>query len=291
MVKIISPDKITHTVSEAEIQEEFERNLSSLEDGLVFVEHEFERGSGRIDTLAVDEDGSPVFIEYKKEGEFDEDALIQILDYLGWFLKDESRSQNLVNYIKKKVPSSGVDDEKPIRLILVVNRMGERVRNACYSVRNPIKIFTYNLIKFDTDISLVTRLELDNEKVELGLRDREPLSESQILERRSNLKNIYNKVREYVMAFQGVSLHTTGSGDVAFKAKKNFLYATFQKKNDLLAIKVGSERVKELYQAGKIEGDPSSSDDDRFYVVWLEPDQDLDEDLKHEIKHAIEMAK
>jgi len=291
MVKIISPDKITHTVSEAEIQEEFERNLSSLEDGLVFVEHEFERGSGRIDTLAVDEDGSPVFIEYKKEGEFDEDALIQILDYLGWFLKDESRSQNLVNYIKKKVPSSGVDDEKPIRLILVVNRMGERVRNACYSVRNPIKIFTYNLIKFDTDISLVTRLELDNEKVELGLRDREPLSESQILERRSNLKNIYNKVREYVMAFQGVSLHTTGSGDVAFKAKKNFLYATFQKKKLRLAIKVGSERVKELYQAGKIEGDPSSSDDDRFYVVWLEPDQDLDEDLKHEIKHAIEMAK
>ncbi|MCL5677680.1 MAG: DUF5655 domain-containing protein, partial [Candidatus Thermoplasmatota archaeon] len=227
----------------------------------------------------------------KKEGEFDEDALIQILDYLGWFLKDESRSQNLVNYIKKKVPSSGVDDEKPIRLILVVNRMGERVRNACYSVRNPIKIFTYNLIKFDTDISLVTRLELDNEKVELGLRDREPLSESQILERRSNLKNIYNKVREYVMAFQGVSLHTTGSGDVAFKAKKNFLYATFQKKKLRLAIKVGSERVKELYQAGKIEGDPSSSDDDRFYVVWLEPDQDLDEDLKHEIKHAIEMAK
>ena len=291
MVKIISPDKITHTVSEAEIQEEFERNLSSLEDGLVFVEHEFERGSGRRDTLAVDEDGSPVFIEYKKEGEFDEDALIQILDYLGWFLKDESRSQNLVNYIKKKVPSSGVDDEKPIRLILVVNRMGERVRNACYSVRNPIKIFTYNLIKFDTDISLVTRLELDNEKVELGLRDREPLSESQILERRSNLKNIYNKVREYVMAFQGVNLHTTGSGDVAFKAKKNFLYATFQKKKLRLAIKVGSERVKELYQAGKIEGDPSSSDDDRFYVVWLEPNQDLDEDLKHEIKLAIGMAK
>lgn len=291
MVKIINQGKNTRSVKESEIQEEFERNLSSLEDGLVFVEHEFERGSGRIDTLAVDEDGSPVFIEYKKEGEFDEDALIQILDYLGWFLKDESRSQNLVNYIKKKVPSSGVDDEKPIRLILVVSRMGERVRNACYAVRNPIKIYTYNLIKFDKDISLVTRLELDNEKVELGLRDREALSESEILEKRSNLKNIYDKVKEYVMAFQGVSLHTTGSGDVAFKVKKNFLYAKFQKKELILTIKVGSDRFKELVQAGEIEGDLNSSDNNPYYVTWLEPNEDLDDDLKQDIKLAIEMAR
>ena len=189
------------------------------------------------------------------------------------------------------MPSSGVDDEKPIRLILVVSRMGERVRNACYAVRNPIKIYTYNLIKFDKDISLVTRLELDNEKVELGLRDREALSESEILEKRSNLKNIYDKVKEYVMAFQGVSLHTTGSGDVAFKVKKNFLYAKFQKKELILTIKVGSDRFKELVQAGEIEGDLNSSDNNPYYVTWLEPNEDLDDDLKQDIKLAIEMAR
>ena len=290
MVKIINPEEIKQKVSESEIQTAFESDLSALEEGLVFVDHEFERGSGRIDTLAVDEYGSPVFIEYKKKGEFDEGALIQILDYLGWFLKDASRLQNLVNHIRKKVPSSKVSGQNEIRLLLVVSEIGERVKNACYAVRNPIKVYTYNLIKLgnNTDVSLIPKLELDNEKIESGLGQREGPSESDILEKHSNLTDIYNKLKAFVNTFDGVTSHTTGSGDVAFKIKKNFLYATFQKKQLRLTIKVGSDFVKAAVDSGKIEG-PFSGDP--FIIEWLDPSDAIEDELKHEIEIAIGKAK
>ena len=290
MVKIINPEEIKQKVSESEIQTAFEKDLTALEEGLVFVEREFERGSGRIDTLAVDEYGTPVFIEYKREGEFDEAALIQILDYVGWFLKDESRVQNLVSHIREKMPGSKVSDQNEIRLLLVVSKIGERVRNACYAVRNPIKVYTYNLIKLDNDkdVSLFTKLELDNGNIESGLRQREGPSESDILEKHSNLTDIYNKLKDFINTFDGVTSHTTGSGDVAFKIKKNFLYATFQKKQLRLAIKVGPDFVKAAVDSGKIEG-PFSGEP--FFVEWLDPSDAIEDELKHEIEIAIGKAK
>ena len=290
MVKIIIPEEIEQKVSESEIQTAFEKDLSALEEGLVFVEHEFERGSGRIDTLAVDVYGTPVFIEYKREGEFDESALIQILDYVGWFLKDESRVQNLVSHIREKMPGSKVSGQNEIRLLLVVSKIGERVRNACYAVRNPIKVYTYNLIKLDNDkdVSLIPKLELDNEDIESGLRQREAPSESDILEKHSNLTDIYNKLKDFINTFDGVTSHTTGSGYVVFKVKKNFLEVTFQKKQLKLDIEVGTDFVKTAMDAGDIDGPYNNQS---AIIVSLRPGDTIDDGIKHEIEVAIGKAK
>ena len=68
---------------EKDIQNAFEHDLSKLEEGLEFVGSEIVIGTGRIDTLAFDTNSScPVFIEYKRRGEFSKDALIQLMDYL-----------------------------------------------------------------------------------------------------------------------------------------------------------------------------------------------------------------
>lgn len=291
MVKIIrSPEDDKIELSEAEIQSAFEKDLSTLEEGLVFVDHEFERGSGRIDTLAVDEYGKPVFIEYKKRGEFDEGALIQVMDYLGWFLKDESRMQNLVNHIKKKVPTSKVSEDSEIRLILVVSGIGERVRNACYAIQNNIKIFTYNLFRQEdgSDVSLVTKLELDNTNIESGIRAREGPLESEILEKHGNLSTVYNKLNEFTLSLPGVSFHTTGSGQIVFKVKRNFMYLEFQKRQLRVSTKVGADFVNHAIETGKIEGPVG---DDAYMNDWLDPDDDIAEDLKEQIKLAADKAK
>jgi RecB family endonuclease NucS len=72
--------------SERELQRLFEANLEDLL-GVRFVASEFTTGDrqrGRIDTLGLDEDGTPVIIEYKKSSK--ENIINQGLFYLDWLV-------------------------------------------------------------------------------------------------------------------------------------------------------------------------------------------------------------
>ena len=76
-IKILSPEEVEFR--EKDIQNAFEKDLSKLEDGLEFIASEVIVGAGRIDTLAFDtNNGNPVFIEYKRPGDFGKDALITL---------------------------------------------------------------------------------------------------------------------------------------------------------------------------------------------------------------------
>lgn len=73
-------------VIERRLQVLFEQNLESLL-GVRFLASEFSTGGihgGRIDTLGIDEDGSPVIIEYKRTT--NENVINQGLYYLDWLL-------------------------------------------------------------------------------------------------------------------------------------------------------------------------------------------------------------
>jgi len=79
-IKILSPEQIAF--KEKDIQTSFEKDLTKLEEGLELDASEVTIGAGRIDTLAYDsESGRPVFIEYKRRGEFDKDVVLK--DALG----------------------------------------------------------------------------------------------------------------------------------------------------------------------------------------------------------------
>src|SRR5258706_4572142 len=124
-IKILSPEEITF--KEKDIQTSFEQDLTKLEEGLELIASEVAIGTGRIDTLAYDsESGRPVFIEYKRRGEFDKDALIQLMDYLSWFARDENRMAILEKVIKQH--NKDIEDFDPsIRLICVVTDIEDRV--------------------------------------------------------------------------------------------------------------------------------------------------------------------
>ena len=71
---------------EASLQSLFESNLETLL-GVRFLAREYSTGAvhgGRIDTLGLDEDGSPVIIEYKRT--LNENVINQGLYYLDWLM-------------------------------------------------------------------------------------------------------------------------------------------------------------------------------------------------------------
>ena len=79
---------------ERQIQTLFEENLEELL-GIRFLTSEFSTSfGGRIDTLGIDKNGSPVIIEYKK-GQND-NVINQGLSYLRWLLDHREKFENLV---------------------------------------------------------------------------------------------------------------------------------------------------------------------------------------------------
>mgnify|MGYP001247263432 CR=1 FL=1 len=94
-IKILAPEEVEF--KEKDIQNAFEKDLTKLEEALEFIASEVIVGAGRIDTLAFDTDnGNPVFIEYKKSGDFGSYAL---------FASAEGKDPMVV--VSGKIPADG----------------------------------------------------------------------------------------------------------------------------------------------------------------------------------------
>lgn len=278
-IKLISGESIELT--EDQIRRAFEANLGVLEEGLEYIDSEVQIGTGRIDTLAIDEKNRPVFIEYKKSGEFDKDALVQLMDYLSWFVKDEAHIAYLEKYIKKK--KKDIEKISPeIRLICVVSDIEDRVKNACYVISNPTQIWTYTIIKHESgEILLIPRIELDNTEREFVIS--EEVSEDEILKEYTTFAPLYQELKNYMLSLGDVDAYMAGRNP-RFRRKTGRVFATvwFTRKWISLELFVGK---------GAVESDRftywKSGESDWGYV-HITPKEGLDEEIKAWIKKAWE---
>jgi predicted transport protein len=113
---------------------------ANLEDllGIRFIEKEYPIQEGRIDTLGLDENNSPVIIEYKwKENE---EVLAQGLFYYNWLLKNKKHFELLVeNRLGKNIK---VKWEQP-RVILVAQGFGRYIQGAVEQEKH-IELLSYH---------------------------------------------------------------------------------------------------------------------------------------------------
>lgn len=239
-ITILSPEEIEF--KEKDVQNAFEHDLSKLEEGLELVDSEVTIGTGRIDTLAFDTDSScPVFIEYKRRGEFGKDALVQLMDYLSWFARDENRMAILEKIIRQR--KSGIEDFEPaIRLICVVTDIDDRIRNAIYAIANHVKVISY-MVARDTsgNIILVPKLEVDNGDIEPQVR--EPTTEGELLKKHPHLQQTINNLKLFLEK-DGAYSYTTARS-FRFKKDRVFAKAHFQKDCVLLELSVGKGKVSD----------------------------------------------
>ena len=237
-ITILAPEDIDF--KEKEIQSAFEQDLSKLEDGLEFVKSELVIGTGRIDTLAFDTNtSSPVFIEYKRRGHFGKDALIQLMEYLSWFAKDENRMTLLEKLIRQL--KLDVDEVEPsIRLICVVSDIDDQIRNAIYAITNHVKVYSYTVAHDTADkLVLVPKLEVDNSEIEPPIP--EVKSEADILKKYPQLQQLFSSLR-VELEKDGASGYTTAKS-FRFKKTKVFAKLHFRKKYIMLELRVGQRKI------------------------------------------------
>ncbi len=129
--------------NEFALRDFFAANLEALL-GVRFLANEYQTSDGRIDTLGLDESGSPVIIEYKwKENE---EALTQGLSYLRWLIENKKHFNLLVE--SKLGADVEVAWESP-RVIIVAQGFSKRTRDAVPFTQF-VELKSYNYYGTDT---------------------------------------------------------------------------------------------------------------------------------------------
>ncbi len=128
--------------NEFELRDFFAENLEGIL-GVRFLAKEYQTTDGRIDTLGLDENDSPVIIEYKwKENE---EVLAQGLFYLNWLLKNKKHFELLVK--DRLGEKAHVSWDQP-RVILIAQGFDRYIKAAVQTMSN-VELKTYTLYEGD----------------------------------------------------------------------------------------------------------------------------------------------
>ncbi len=275
-IKVLSSDEAEFR--ETDVQKAFEQDLSKLYEGLEFIDREVIIPVGRIDTLAFDSNtNQPVFIEYKA-GEFGKDALIQLMDYLSWFIRDGSHYDTLKRIIRQKRPEIQ-EIESDIRLICVVMSIEDRIKNAIYAIANDALVFSY-VVANDTagNTILVPKLEVDNSEVERG--PRVSATEEELLKRYPKQTDLFAQLK-VELTKNGAEAYIKGR---TFRFRKHRVFALVRLRNNhtRLQLHVGRGHVSdpEFKYAKKGASD--------WGAIILTPDIKIPEKVKQWIEAARE---
>ncbi|MFN8399615.1 MAG: DUF5655 domain-containing protein [Anaerolineales bacterium] len=225
--------------NERELQRLFEENLETLL-GARFIASEFTTGDrqrGRIDTLGLDEDGSPVIIEYKKSSK--ENVINQGLFYLDWLVDHKG------DFALAAQDALGKDveiDWSSPRLILVAESFSEYDKYAVNRIGANIQLWTYrkygdDYLFLDSIFSNTSQADLKKNKSSAAPSTEEMETEETVIyttddhlrDKPNELKAMFDTFRERIFALNadGDILEKASKIYISYKHGKNFCEVAF----------------------------------------------------------------
>jgi hypothetical protein len=125
---------------EKDLQILIERNLDKI-FGISFLESEYPIPNGRIDTLGLDGNGTPVVIEFKKKQDSG-NAIIQGLFYINWVKRNKRAFEMLVR--EKLGNNTKVDWASNIRLIIIAETFDQKEISAVPQIIPNVELKKYS---------------------------------------------------------------------------------------------------------------------------------------------------
>ncbi|HUF00415.1 MAG TPA: DUF5655 domain-containing protein [Anaerolineales bacterium] len=232
--------------NERELQKLFEANLEELL-GVRFVASEFTTGDrqrGRIDSLGIDQDGTPVIVEYKKTGK--ENVINQGLFYLDWLVDHKgdftlAAQETLGQEIE-------IDWSSP-RLILVAESFSEYDKYAVNRIGANIQLWTYR--KYGEDFlfleSIYATTSQKSSKSEKPVEITETSDDSEVSEeaiytlddhlkgKSEDVKILFDALKERIFALNA-------DGDILEKPNK--IYISYKHGKNFCEVRPQSKEVK-----------------------------------------------
>jgi predicted transport protein len=218
--------------------------------GVTFLASEFTTNDGgRMDTLGIDENKSPVVIEYKRSS--NENVINQGLFYLDWLMGHRKDFEWLVLEKLGKDAAKAVDWSGP-RLICVAGDFGKYDEHAVKQMNRNISLIRYR--RFEGDLLLLEQLTSASAKAPFASatsgnggssKTNYKTTEMQMAEAPQQLTDLYHMVSAYLLALGDDVEAQTKAFYVAFRRIKNFACIEFrnQAKKLLIFVKVNPDTV------------------------------------------------
>lgn len=238
---------------EKSLQTIIERHLDTFL-GIRFLASEYSTGkkhAGRIDTLGIDENNSPVIIEYKRS--VNENVINQGLFYLDWLLDHKAEFELMVMRRFGEEVSSAIDWSSP-RLLCIAGGFTKYDEHAVEQINRNIELYVYKhyedgLLLLDlVNATTAQTLHINDDTTALTInRNTKVKTVSDYLEQ-SN--------RQLIDKFEALKLYMLALGDdvqvkilkhyIAFKRIKNFACLEVHPQSDkiLLYLKVDPKFVE-----------------------------------------------
>jgi len=213
--------KIKRFRNEKELQHLFEENLEEI-FGIRFLASEFvTTHGGRIDTLGLDEDGSPVIIEYKQDEK--DNVINQGLFYLDWLVDHKGDFELLVQH--KLGQHVKVNWDSP-RLILIAQSFNEYDKYAVNRISENIELKKY--ILYDNNVLFVDNVVLPKRKVsakksrKTRIVYKEYTIEDHLKKKSETIKELFRELQEKILKLDEKIKEKPLKHYIAYELDRNF---------------------------------------------------------------------
>lgn len=236
--------KIKKFKNEKQLQKLFENNLEDI-FGIRFLASEFKTThGGRIDTLGLDEDGSPVIIEYKESEK--NNVINQGLFYLDWLIDHKGDFEILVQ--KKLGKNVEVNWDAP-RLILIAQSYNEYDKYAVNRISENIELKKY--ILYDNEILFIENVVLPNIKATAKKTKKTNVSykkysiEDRLRGKSGKVKELFNELQERILKLDEKIKEKILKLYVAYELDKNFTEIIIQANGLWVHVDISKEEVSD----------------------------------------------
>ncbi len=218
---------------EKSLQVLIERHLQELL-GVRFLASEYSTGKthgGRIDTLGIDENGSPVIVEYKRA--VNQNVINQGLFYLDWLLDHKAELELLVRNTMGAETASAIEWGTP-RLLCIAGNFDRYDEHAVQQMGRNIELIRYR--RYGDDLLLLELVNTVSAPQEVTLVPKVRTSEKTVTDKIAQatpaIRDVYEELR--------ASLENLGD-DVQVKTLK--YYQAFRRIKNFACVEVHSQKV------------------------------------------------
>lgn len=231
---------------EKEIQTIIENNMYQF-FGVTFLASEYSFDGGRMDSIGIDENYSPVIFEYKRTQ--NENVINQGLYYLNWLLEHKDSFELLVLKKLGKQYSDQIDWSIP-RVLCIAGDFNKYDEEAIKQINRKVTLFKYR--KYDDDLILFEQLNTNNviPLSDTSSNSSNAKSDTTFLENvekiSPKLKSTYESLKEFALSL---------GDEVSFEPLK--LYGAFKKITNFCSIVIKQNKLKMYFKLN-----PSKYNDD-----------------------------
>jgi len=230
---------------ERELQTLIEQNMEAF-FGVRFLKSEYPITNGRMDSIGIDENNSPVIFEYKRSQ--NENVINQGLFYLDWLLDHKADFKLLVIDALGKEAAEKIDWSVPC-VICIAHDFTKYDVHAVNQMQRNIKLVSYR--KFDNDLILFEHLNTpnarsltDNASGEIEKKNYSQKSHTEKVMAASNsIKELYQSICDYIESLGDDIVSNQLKYYIAYKKVQNFACIEIYNKQVNMFLKLNPDTV------------------------------------------------